>query len=145
MSDLVKNDKNSTEYDELLKSKKSLYDIVALYKNSDDELEYVIFTMGDKDSINRYLPHCDGKAVSMKIAKQPLWVLYDRDNSRALFFRATDCNPGFADIKEEDFGVVQYISELWLPRNMHMYKQRINHSYCIGILKMLYLNQLYYD
>ena len=101
------------EYGRLKALKKNRFDIVALYHRlPEDDFEYVLFTFGSEESIKRYLPTSDGKAIRVKLKSQPLRVLTDGDSNRMLVFRATDDPNGFSDIAEEDLAEVQYLCSL---------------------------------
>ena len=108
-----KNNMADENYTQLVNQKRNQYEVVALYlRTPPDGVEYVIFTMGCQKSIQSFLPFCGGKAVRMRMGKQPLWVFSDQGSGKLLFFRATDEAPGYGDIQEEDLGVVLYLCNL---------------------------------
>lgn len=101
-------------YNELKSSKKSPFDVIALFYNREnDNFSYVSFTMGNKATIERYLPNCDGKAIPIKLKQQALWVLADSKNSNMLIFRKEESSSlWFSDIKPSDIDEAKYIVSL---------------------------------
>lgn len=107
-------DISNESYDEIKKSKRSSFDVVALYHDGKtDTFSYVCFTMGSKVSIERYLPHCDGKALPIKLRQQAFYVLTDATTNSMLIFRKEDSNSlGFNDIQPSDIKEAKYIASL---------------------------------
>ena len=104
---------NKNNYQDLIKQKHNRNDVVAIFYNTkEDSYEYVLITLGNIISIKKYLPNSDGKAISIKLAKQPLWVLNDEKSSGLIVFRASEGFKQFDDIKEEDFKLVEYIAQM---------------------------------
>lgn len=98
------------KYLQLEAKKTNSGDVVAIYYNGNmDQLTYQLVTIGSMSSIQRYLPTSNGKALPMKLGKQPLWVMLDGESDSALFFRKTDDARPYTDIREEDIEIVKYI------------------------------------
>lgn len=100
-------------YQDLIKQKHNRNDVVTIFYNEEnDNYEYVLITLGNPSSIKKYLPYSNGKAISIKLGKQPLWLLIDEKSGGLIAFRQSEGFKQFDDIKEEDFKLVEYIAQM---------------------------------
>ena len=105
----------TNNYDEVKRQKININDIVAIYYNvQNNSLSYVCFTLGNKDSILKYLVSSNGKAISYAPNKNDKYWLLLGDNGSFLLFRQNDSSIPFEDIgnNEKDIMMAEYLMSM---------------------------------
>ena len=99
-------------YKEALLSCTGPNDIVAILYGDDIETSYVKITLGDRQSILKYLVQSDGRAVSIVLKNTRYWLLLSSYNSNALLYRGPNEKKLFNNILESDMVVAEYLKML---------------------------------
>jgi hypothetical protein len=107
----------SAKYEKIIKTKSKESIIACLCSNANGkkgvDVDLVTITIGDKESIKRYLPNSDGKAFSIRPSEKisPLFILTDSNSGAQLFFeRGEDNRP--RDIKIIDIVMCTYLNQM---------------------------------
>lgn len=107
----------SAKYEKIIKTKSKESIIACLCSNVYDKnginVDLVTITMGDKESIARYLPNSDGKAFSIRPSEtsSPLYILTDSKSGAQLFFeRGEDNRP--RNIRIVDIVMCMYLNQM---------------------------------
>lgn len=91
---------NINNYEEVLKEKRLSNEVVAILCK-EDNMQYVCFKMGNKESIEKYIGESDGKTLAFSSKNYRYWVLANIKADSFLLFRQDNIK-GFTDINDDE-------------------------------------------